>query len=60
MSLIDPANANSQAVARKVGETRTGEAFAIWGLTLDVWAAERGAWLKRFGDGQRAMGTDVR
>ncbi|MFN0024545.1 MAG: GNAT family N-acetyltransferase [Parvularculaceae bacterium] len=50
ISLIDPANANSQAVARKIGETKTGETFhhEIAG-GLDIWAADREEWLKRFG-----------
>jgi RimJ/RimL family protein N-acetyltransferase len=50
ISLIDPANANSQAVARKVGETRTAEKFQFdERTTLDVWASPRDAWLKQFG-----------
>jgi RimJ/RimL family protein N-acetyltransferase len=49
ISVIAPANANSQAVARKVGEENTGEPFELWGLKLDIWAAERGTWLARFG-----------
>ena len=49
ISVIAPANANSQAVARKVGEENTGEPFELWGLKLDIWAAERGPWLARFG-----------
>ncbi len=49
ISVIDAANAGSQAVARKVGERKSGEIFEIWGLRLDVWAADREAWLSRFG-----------
>jgi RimJ/RimL family protein N-acetyltransferase len=49
ISLIDPANEKSQAVARKVGEARTGEVFEFWGLKLDIWAADRREWLARFG-----------
>jgi RimJ/RimL family protein N-acetyltransferase len=50
ISLIDPLNEKSQAVARKVGETRTAERFRFdENTTLDVWAADRKAWLKRFG-----------
>ena len=49
ISVIAPSNANSQAVARKVGEENTGEIFEFAGLKLEIWAAERGAWLKRFG-----------
>ena len=41
ISLIDPKNANSQAVARKIGERKTDEQFELWGLTLDVWAIDR-------------------
>ena len=48
LSLIDPANASSQAVARKVGETNTGEVFPFLDLKLDIWAAEREAWLEQF------------
>jgi RimJ/RimL family protein N-acetyltransferase len=52
ISLIHPANANSQAVARKIGEAKTGEAysFAPW-IDLDIWAAARDEWLDRFGRG---------
>lgn len=49
ISLIDPANANSQSVARKIGETKSGETFQLATLTLDIWAAEKHAWLERFG-----------
>ncbi|MEE2690058.1 MAG: GNAT family N-acetyltransferase [Pseudomonadota bacterium] len=49
ISLIDPGNANSQAVARKIGEQKSAETFRLWDLTLDVWSADRGAWLQRFG-----------
>jgi RimJ/RimL family protein N-acetyltransferase len=49
ISIIDPANANSQAVARKIGETMSGEIFRFLDLRLDIWAAERGAWLREFG-----------
>lgn len=50
ISLIDPANENSQAVAAKIGETRTGEIHHhdIAGA-LDIWACPRDEWLKRFG-----------
>lgn len=48
ISVIDPRNANSQAVAKKVGETNTGEIFAFWGMKLDIWAAGRKEWLERF------------
>jgi len=50
ISLIDPLNDKSQAVAEKVGETRTSERFRFdENTTLDVWAADRKAWLRRFG-----------
>ncbi|MEQ1930784.1 MAG: GNAT family N-acetyltransferase [Parvularculaceae bacterium] len=50
ISLIDPLNENSQAVARKAGEARTSERFQFdEKTTLDVWAADRTAWLKQFG-----------
>jgi RimJ/RimL family protein N-acetyltransferase len=50
ISLIDPLNANSQAVAKKIGETRSGEKFQFDENTLlDVWAADRKAWLEKFG-----------
>lgn len=49
ISLIDPGNANSQAVARKIGETKSGETFQLATFTLDIWAAEKRAWLERFG-----------
>ena len=49
ISVIDPGNENSQAVARKIGEEKTDEIFEFWGHRLDVWAADRTAWLTRFG-----------
>ena len=49
ISVIEPSNKNSQAVAAKIGEVNTGEVFAFHEFMLDVWAAERGAWLSRFG-----------
>lgn len=48
ISVIDPDNANSQAVAKKIGEEKSGEIFELWGLKLNIWAAERDAWLSRF------------
>lgn len=49
ISLIDPANANSQAVARKIGEAKTGETFDFnETVRLEIWAAERREWLARF------------
>lgn len=50
ISLIAPTNLKSQSVARKMGETKSGETCAHGAaITLDVWAAEREAWLDRFG-----------
>ncbi|MEZ5896336.1 MAG: GNAT family N-acetyltransferase [Parvularculaceae bacterium] len=49
ISLISPANPNSQAVAAKIGEKKTGETFTYENLTLDIWAADRNEWLNRFG-----------
>lgn len=50
ISLIVARNANSQAVAAKIGERKTGEIFHhdIVG-DIDIWAADRDDWLKRFG-----------
>lgn len=50
ISLIAPGNANSQRVAAKIGERKTGEVFYhdIVG-DIDIWAASRDDWLKRFG-----------
>ncbi len=49
ISLIDPANANSQAVAKKVGESKTAETYRIeQTIVVDIWAADRKAWLERF------------
>lgn len=49
ISLIDPANSNSQAVAKKIGEKKSGETFKLEAFTLDIWAAERREWQSRFG-----------
>ncbi|MEO1135590.1 MAG: GNAT family N-acetyltransferase [Pseudomonadota bacterium] len=49
ISVIDPANKNSQAVARKIGETKTTETYTFGGFELDIWAADRATWLARFG-----------
>lgn len=48
ISLIVPENFNSQAVACKIGEARTGEVFPIFDLSPEIWAADRTEWLKRF------------
>lgn len=48
ISVIDPENANSQVVARKVGETKSGEIFKLWAFTLDIWSVSREDWLARF------------
>ena len=49
ISVIEPQNANSQAVAKKIGEENTGEIFEYMGYRLDIWAAGREFWLERFG-----------
>lgn len=49
ISVIDPDNVGSQAVARKIGEEKSGEIFEFWDFKLDIWAAEREAWLAKFG-----------
>ena len=49
ISVIDPGNNNSQQVARKIGETQTGDVFDYHGMALDIWAAERDPWLAKFG-----------
>jgi RimJ/RimL family protein N-acetyltransferase len=48
--VIDPGNVNSQAVARKIGEEKSGEIFEYLDYKLDVWAADREVWLERFGE----------
>jgi len=49
ISLIDPDNAASQAVARKVGERQTDEVFLFEGaIKLDIWARPRAEWLAEF------------
>lgn len=49
ISVIDSDNANSQTVARKIGEEHSGEIFEFWGLKLDIWSADRNEWLQKFG-----------
>ncbi len=49
VSLIDPGNRQSEAVAVKVGQQKTGEIFEFWDVALYVWTADRDAWLDRFG-----------
>ena len=49
ISVIDPCNKNSQAVAAKIGQEKTGEIFEFWDVALNIWAADRKAWLARFG-----------
>lgn len=49
ISVIDPENANSQAVARKIGEEKSGEVFEFWTFKLDIWACGRDVWLEKFG-----------
>ena len=50
ISVIDADNTNSQAVAKKIGEDMTDEIFEYWGHRLNIWAADRKAWLARFGE----------
>ena len=47
ISVIDPENVNSQAVARKIGEARTDATFTLEGAVLDVWAVTRSQWEMR-------------
>ncbi len=49
ISVIEPGNANSQAVARKIGEEKSSEIFEYKDYKLDIWAAGRSSWLERFG-----------
>jgi RimJ/RimL family protein N-acetyltransferase len=50
ISLIHPANQNSEAVALKIGEVRSGETFQYSPtINLNIWAARRDDWLARFG-----------
>ena len=51
ISVIDPDNAASKGVARKIGESDSGERFDFWDFTLEIWHAPRAAWLERFGAG---------
>lgn len=41
ISVIDPSNTNSQAVAAKIGETMTDEIFTFRDFRLNVWALTR-------------------
>jgi len=50
ISVIEPTNANSQAVAKKVGEVKTEEVFHWQVYSLDIWAVERQTWFEKFGD----------
>lgn len=49
ISVIEPGNANSQAVAKKIGEENSGEVFDFWDHKLDIWAADRNDWLAQHG-----------
>lgn len=44
VSLIDPRNAASQRVARRLGECRTGERFAPFHDPCDIWEIRRADW----------------
>lgn len=48
ISLIDPKNISSQAVARKIGQKKTEEIYDLEGTALDVWAVPRVEWQARF------------
>ncbi len=49
ISVIDPNNANSQAVARKIGEANTGDIFLYEEtVRLDIWATGRQEFLNRW------------
>lgn len=48
ISMIDPDNRNSQAVAAKVGERLTDERFQLFDYSLQIWAADRDEWMSRF------------
>ena len=50
ISIIDPCNTQSEAVAAKVGEHKTGEIFEHWGVAFNIWAAARKDWLERFAE----------
>ena len=43
ISLIDPDNKNSQAVARKIGEQMSGQTHDFAGIKLDIWELPRPA-----------------
>ncbi len=49
ISVIDPSNTKSQAVAAKIGEKNSGEVFNYLDYRLDIWAADRNEWLEKFG-----------
>jgi len=48
ISLIDPANKNSQAVAQKIGESLTREIYDLEGMDLQIWEAPKHEWLSKF------------
>ena len=50
ISMIDPANRNSQRVASRIGESNTGEIFhADPAGPLEIWSVSRDDWRARFG-----------
>ncbi|MEM9387451.1 MAG: GNAT family N-acetyltransferase [Pseudomonadota bacterium] len=49
ISVIDPGNEASKAVARKIGERDSAERWEFWGATLEIWECPREQWLARFG-----------
>jgi RimJ/RimL family protein N-acetyltransferase len=44
VSIIDPRNAASQAVAERLGERRTGERFTPFRDPCDIWEIRREDW----------------
>ncbi len=49
ISVIEPNNHNSQAVAKKVGEHKSTEKFSLWQFKLDIWKVDRQDWYAKFG-----------
>ncbi len=49
ISVINPENKNSQAVAKKIGETKSDQQFELWGYVLDIWKITREDWYKLYG-----------
>jgi RimJ/RimL family protein N-acetyltransferase len=47
VSVIDPRNIASRRVAERLGERRTSERFAPFGIPCDIWEISREDWLER-------------